>query len=173
MPSGIDWPSIRQKFEQGISQRSLAKEYGIRQATISEYATKEGWQKFSRISPIPDRITDTPLDTLDSSDSTSIANFALSDLANHLSGTPEHAKLQLTQHKLFADSFSQYVKAKLLLPSDKPIASGIDSTLLPYLTIEELAEMSEYRAKEEAILEVARSRKLESETGIRSIKKTG
>lgn len=164
----IDWPTIRAKYETGISQRTLAREYGISQAAISKRAAREQWLISPHINQV---INDNVLDANDNPEPVVIADEALTDLSHHLKGRPDQAKLQLTQHKLFADSFSQYIKIKQMLPSDKPTASGIAAELLPYLDNDQLSELASLNARQEEILETARATKLEAEQGIMSIRK--
>ncbi len=105
-----DWQQIRSEYEAGASQRSLAAKYGISQSAISQYAKSHGWLITQLITPHSDNLVDQ----------------ALADLALHLTGDPAKAKLQLNQHKLFADSFSQYMKAKLLSSQDPELPNSID-----------------------------------------------
>jgi hypothetical protein len=104
----IDWQAIQAEYEQGISQRSLAAKYNLSQPAISQYAKSHGWLITRLITPQGDNLVDQ----------------ALADLAHHLGGHPEKAKLELKEHKLFADAFSQYMKVKVLFPQEEE-SSGI------------------------------------------------
>ena len=43
----IDWNAIRAEYiGGGISQRKLAKKYGVSETTLMKKANKEGWQRF-------------------------------------------------------------------------------------------------------------------------------
>jgi transposase len=43
----IDWAAIRAEYiGGGISQRKLAKKYGVSETTLMKKANKEGWQRF-------------------------------------------------------------------------------------------------------------------------------
>ncbi len=111
-----DWVTIRTELEQGLgSQTSLAAKYGVTQQAISKRAIKDGW-----VVP-PQGIVVPP-----TTNEPTLVDQALADLALHLTGDPAKAKLQLNQHKLFADSFSQYMKAKLLSTQDQELPKSID-----------------------------------------------
>jgi hypothetical protein len=122
-----DWQAIRAEYEQGASQRSLATKYGISQAAISKRCLKEGWVIASVVMPTESVVSDNTVDQ------------ALADLAVHLTDHPERAKLQLTQHKLFADAFSSYMKAKTLAPVEEDISTYDMRDFLAHCTDEELA----------------------------------
>jgi len=113
--SHVDWQAIRSEYEHGASQKSLAAKYGITQQAISKRALKEGWVVSPLVVVVPSTTNEPAL-----------VDLALADLAIHLTGDPVKAKLQLNQHKLFADSFSQYMKAKLLSSQDQELPKGID-----------------------------------------------
>jgi len=123
-----DWQSIQRELEQGLgTQSSLAVKYGITQQAISKRAIKEGWVVSPQV-VVVSPTTDEP----------TLVDQALADLAIHLTGDPKEAKLQLNQHKLFADSFSQYMKAKVLSEQEQEqeLPKGIDWSMF---TEDELA----------------------------------
>ena len=99
-----DWTAIQRELAQGVSQRTLAAKYGLSQPAISQYAKAHGWL----ITPQGDNLVDS----------------ALADLALHLTKDRKKAKLDLKEHKLFADAFSQYMKIKVLFPQEEE-SSGI------------------------------------------------
>jgi len=99
-----DWTAIQRELAQGVSQRTLAAKYGLSQPAISQYAKAHGWL----ITPPGDNLVDS----------------ALADLALHLTKDRKKAKLDLKEHKLFADAFSQYMKIKVLFPQEEE-SSGI------------------------------------------------
>ncbi len=103
-----DWQAIRAEYEAGISQRTLAAKYGLSQPAISQYAKAHGWLITRLITPQGDNLVDS----------------ALADLALHLTKDRTKAKLDLKEHKLFADAFSQYMKLKVLFPQEEE-SSGI------------------------------------------------
>jgi len=173
----IDWSVIRQEYEQGTSLRDIVAAHGSSIATISRVARHEGWEKPPEARTVKQMKRETSVPpspvSLDSAESPqTIADLAIADLAKYLSGKEVvDAKLKLSEHKLFADSFSQYVRAKMLLPSDKPTASGIHAELLPYLSLDQLNELSELEARKEEVLAYARAEKLETEQGIKTLRK--
>src|SRR6266849_10399564 len=115
------WQQIKAEYEQGISKSTLARIHGVSRQAIQQRAHKEQWIASPLASPQPllagvqeTIVTDNLVDR------------ALADLAIHLTDDPQKAKLQLNQHKLFADSFSQYMKAKLLTPEQETAQQGVD-----------------------------------------------
>lgn len=156
-----DWQAIRAEFEQGISQRSLALKYGTTQASISRHATKEHWCITPRIIPVS--VIQETAEELSERD---LVQKALNQLAVYLDG---EGLIGLNQHKLFADALSQYIKLKMLFPSDQPTASGIAADLLPFLEMHELTRISELQEQIDALLEIASARKLEQTQNIKSI----
>ncbi len=122
-----DWQQIRSECEQGASQKSLAAKYHITQQAISKRALKEGWV----VSPQGIVVSPT-------TDQPDLVDQALADLAIHLTDHPEEAKLELKEHKLFADAFSQYMKAKLLFPTEQEIHDGL---VIPYHHLSARARM--------------------------------
>jgi len=130
-----DWQSIQRELEQGLgTQSSLAVKYGITQQAISKRAIKEGWV----VPPLGIVVSTTTNEPPPVDNEPSLVDQALADLAIHLTGDPKEAKLQLNQHKLFADSFSQYMKAKMLSEQEQEqeLPKGIDWSMF---TQEELA----------------------------------
>src|SRR5260221_869840 len=97
-----DWQAIRAEYEQGISQRTLAAKYDLSQPAISQYAKAHGWLITRLITPQGDNLVDA----------------ALADLALHLTKDRKKAQLDLKEHKLFADAFSQYMKMKQLFTQE-------------------------------------------------------
>jgi hypothetical protein len=163
----IDWPTIRFQFEHGASKNTLAGVHGVSRQAIIKRARQEGWITPLVTAPFE---TVTPPVTSQHTELTDaeIVQKALHALAVHLEG---EGLIGLNQHKLFADSLSQYLKLKMLLPSKEPTASGIAAELLPYLDNDQLAELASLNARQEEILETARAAKLEQDTGIMSIRK--
>lgn len=159
--STIDWPTIRAKYESGISQNSLAREYGISQQAISKRALKEGWVVQFVVPPTTSDNSQQPPD-----DVLSIIHTLLQKAAQHAQN-----ELDIKDIKLLADALSQFHKIKLTSPDEKPTASGIDADLLPWLDMDQLNRISELHAEIDAILELARSKKLEQEQGIKTIRK--
>lgn len=131
-----DWPAIKAEFQQGISQRSLALKYGISQAAISKRASREHWVITPVITPITHVITDNPDDP---PNLMNIVDAALNDLSNYSNGTPDLAKLTLKDHKLFSDSFTQYMKAKLTIPLEQETSAYDMRVLLSHASLEQLA----------------------------------
>lgn len=174
----IDWPSIRAHYEQGVSQRSLARKYGISQQAISKRALKESWV----VSPFPavviDNVPDNqPLET----SAAAIAEQARYVIAKAIQKMKEGTTAlgPLTEYedhkalKLLMDSLSQAHKIELTSTSDKPTESGLPADLLDYLSMADLDAISEHQKAVEAILDEARARKLETEQGIKTMRKTG
>lgn len=122
----INWTNIRAEYEQGASQRSLSTKYGVSQARISQIAKRDGWI----IAPL---IIPTQLITPDN-----IPDQGIADLANYLNGTPSNAKMLLNEHKLFADAYSQYMKAKTLAPAGEDFSAFDMREFLAGCTDEEL-----------------------------------
>ncbi len=187
MPTtSIDWPAIRAKFETGISQRTLAREFGVSQAAISKQAAKNHWVISPLFKVITDNLTDNipqPSDNQEPDTSAAAiavqARYVIAQAMQHmrqqgLTGgllDPNEGHKAL---KLLMDSLSQAHKIELTSSSDKPTASGIAADLLPYLDNEQLAELARLRDLTDDVLEVARAKKLEAEQGIKTIhKRTG
>lgn len=103
----VNWSTIKEAYEAGASQTSLARLHGISQQAISKRALKEGWVVGPVVMP-PEMVV-----------SDNLVDQALADLANYLTGDPAQAKLALKDHKLFSDAFSAYMKAKLLTPAEQ------------------------------------------------------
>lgn len=167
MPANpIDWPAIRAKYEQGIKQASLAREYGITQQAISKRALKESWVVHFVVPPTTDYNTPQPPEH-DPQDILSIIGTLLQKVAVHAQAT----ELEPKDIKLLADAISQFHKVKLTSTQDKPTASGIASDVLPYLDMAQLDRLAALQAEQETILDEARAKKLEAEQGIMSINK--
>jgi hypothetical protein len=122
----INWSNIRAEYEAGASQRSLATKYGVSQARISQIAKRDGWIIAPLIIP----------QQLISSDN--IPDQGIADLANYLNGTPGNAKMLLNEHKLFADAYTQYRKAKMLEPAGDDFSAFDMREFLAGCTDEEL-----------------------------------
>jgi hypothetical protein len=137
-----DWERVRTGYEQGISSRSLAAISGHKRSTIQSRAKAEKWEKPDGFRPPPgmlaelSEVAEKVAELAEDSDDMTVVTLALSDLAQHLTGDPAQAKLQLSQHKLFADSLSQYIKVKYTLPASGAAPVGIDWSIF---TPDELA----------------------------------
>src|SRR6266487_1348072 len=130
MQNNVDWPAIRAKFEQGLSQRSLALKYCVSQSAISQKAKKEGWVITPLIIPASDLITDKS-----DNDLLAIVQLLLKKTAEHAEGDLEPKDI-----KLLADALSQFHKIKLTLPPEEQDLSQYDlRLLLADATPEELA----------------------------------
>lgn len=167
--STIDWPAIREKFEQGISQRTLARRYGVNQASISRRANKEAWNINPRITPASERISDAlpekPPETLAE---------AVEALIQKVIVYAQRDNLEVKDVKLLADAISQFHKIRLTSPSTQQFTeSGFPADLLTYLTTDQLAEIAQHRQAMDEVLEVAKARKLEAEQGIHTLRKMG
>ncbi len=160
----VDWTAIRTHYEQGISQRSLATKYDVSQSSISRKAEKEQWRIMPRITPSSDSITDAPVELTDLSP-VEIVEKALARLATFLT---DDGLLTLNQHKLFADSLSQYIKLKLLMPGgDEQNASSYDMReFLAGCTDQELAIVR-------PVIAAVAARKQEAEEKIKPIRRIG
>ena len=147
-----DWERVKAAYEQGvISLRSLAAASGHKKSTIESRAKAGKWVKpdgfrtpptlvaevsevsevSEKVSELSDRVAENLAELSEvlengESDDMTVVTSALADLAHHLTGDPAQAKLQLNQHKLFADSLSQYVRLKYTLPASGAAPAGID-----------------------------------------------
>jgi len=128
-----DWERVKAGYEQGVlSLRSLAAASGHKRSTIQSRAKAEKWEKPDGFRPPPtllaelSEVAEKVAELAEDSDDLTVVTLALSDLAQHLTGDPAQAKLQLNQHKLFADSLSQYIKVKYTLPASGTAPAGID-----------------------------------------------
>jgi len=130
-----DWDRVRTGYEQGISLRSLAAASGHKKSTIESRAKAGKWAKpdpfrtppvlLAEVSEEVSEVSAVLAQDSDSDDMT-VVTQAMADLAHHLAGEPAQAKLQLSQHKLFADSLSQYIKVKYAIPATGTPPAGID-----------------------------------------------
>jgi predicted transcriptional regulator len=156
----IEWAEIRFQYEAGISQRTLATKYGVSQATISRRAGKENWCITERITPVSlirsdaqDKKTDVLI----------VADTLLDKVAEQAETVDDPRDI-----KNLADTLSQIHKIKLTShSSDKPTASGIPAELLPYATLDELAQL-------DSIVKAIEERKLQAEqeaAGVRPLRK--
>jgi len=105
-----DWQAIRAEYEQGASQASLARCYGISQQAISKRAKREEWMHgkavVSPLQPTTPMLVPTSVE--------SIANLGIAGLGRHLA-----TELPLRDHMLLSQSLTQYVKAKQLAPQEE------------------------------------------------------
>jgi hypothetical protein len=161
------WQEIRTKFEQGISQRTLATKYDVSQSAISQKAKKDQWVITPLI--IPQNLITPDKSPADETSDMALIEKALAQLATFLN----NGLADLRDHKLFADALSQYIKLKLISPSDKKTESGLAADMLPYFDTDQLHQWSELEEQQDAILEAVQARKLETEQGIKSIRKKG
>src|SRR5947209_7447071 len=113
-----DWSAIRQEYESGASKVALSTKHGITRQAIIKKSRKENW-----ITPLvtaPEHLVTPPVTNALPVDLTELSDLekiekALADLYRHLA----RGSLELTQHKLFADALSQYMKLKLLIPQEQ------------------------------------------------------
>jgi len=141
-----DWERVKAGYEQGISLRSLVAASGRKKSTIASRAKREKWVKpgVFRTPPVllseVDEVYEKPpevserIDEVD--DDLTIVTQAVTDLAHHLQGQADQAKLDLHAHKLFADALSQYIKLKYTIPDSGAAPAGIDWSIF---TPDELA----------------------------------
>ena len=163
--STIPWPEIYAKYAVGCSQRALSREFGIAQASISQRAKKEGWQ---RLVTIPDVIPPASTIASDNDEATSpaLAQKLLQQIASHLRSAQDEP-LTPNAIKLLADSLSIVFKIEQVSHlNEQPTESRLPSELLAFLTDAQLGEISRAQMEIEKILDQARARKLQDETGI-------
>jgi hypothetical protein len=156
------WAQVRKDYEAGMSQRSLSLKYGIAQPVISRRARAEHWIVTIR----PETLLTAANADLSESDediTAKLVNLAVSDLAKHMNGQGNQAKLNLKEIKLLMDSLSQAHKILLTLPGGKVVEPGVPAELLKYLTMEQLKELAEIEAEMEAMFEKAKAAKLAEE----------
>ena len=163
MPNLIDWPAIRAKYATGIPQASLAREYGVTQQAISKRALKEGWVVEHVVPPTTDSQPAQPAKH-DPQNILNIIAVLLEKVAQHA----DQQNIEPKDIKLLADAISQFHKIRLTSPENTSSESGLPSDLLRFLTADELSQVSTWQSHIEAMLEVARERKLESE-GIKTV----
>ncbi|SRR6266567_316781 len=160
MPN-VDWPSIRQEYEQGFSQRSLALKYSVSQAAISKKANKEKWVITPVITPSPKVVSDNQ--EIDTSNIPALVEAALRNLAKL---DPENF-LTLNEHKLFADALNQYNKIKLTLPQEDQSSSYLDlREFLASCTPEELTVVN-------PVIKAVAARKQEQDDKVKPIRRLG
>jgi hypothetical protein len=129
----VDWTAIRSGFEQGASQRSLAREFGVTQPTISERAKKEGWQHTTN--PLPIIPLSEPISDRETHDLLSVVSTLLQKVALHA-----QSNLEPKDIKLLADALSQFHKIKITTPQQDQDFSAFDMReFLAECTDEELA----------------------------------
>src|SRR6266702_81686 len=154
-----DWSAIRQEYESGISQRSLATKYNISQAAISKKASKERWVIVPVIIPQNQVISDNSSELPE----LEIVQKALNHLATFLDGD---GLIGLNQHKLFADALCQYIKLKLIIPTEQENSPYDLRDVLRYCTDEELAII-------EPIIKAANGRKEAEASKVKPIRRAG
>lgn len=157
-----DWPTIRADYEQGISQNSLAIKHHISQQAISKRVRKEGWITRLVVPPTTSYNIQQPADE---QSELAIVEKALRHLATFLDGDGLET---LHSHKLFADALSQYIKLKMILPSEQ----GQQET--PYDMREFLSSCTDEELSiVRSILAAVADRKQLEEEKIRPIRKIG
>jgi hypothetical protein len=97
-----DWEAIKKDFEDGLSLRTLSAKYDVGKSTIADRSNAGHWQRTE-----PGHIPDIPYTPLPEQD-TEIAGLA-KQMVGQLA-TIAQTPLELKEHKLFADSLSQYHK---------------------------------------------------------------
>ena len=109
--SRAQWEDIREQYEAGASQASLAKEHTVSQQAISKRAKREHWVHGQAVvTPLQPTTPFPP-----PGDVESIANLGIAGLGRHLA-----TELPLREHMLLSQSLTQYVKAKTLAPQEAP-----------------------------------------------------
>lgn len=124
MANNTDWQAMRADYEQGMSLRALAAKYGISKTYIIEKRDREQWNR----PPTTDRPTTVPMRLPSSytpppapAGAIAIARAGLRLLGNNVNVQ----SLTLTEHKLLADSLSQYVKVLVTAPAEDESDQGI------------------------------------------------
>ena len=127
----VDWDAIRADYEAGkMSLRRLALFYGVSKTYLIERRDKENWRKPTTDRPPTDHIvkpassrarsekkepTTPPLTRPAPRAALEIARSGLALLGQCV----DVESLTLTEHKLVADSLSQYVKVLVTAPPDE------------------------------------------------------
>ncbi len=107
-----EWETIREEYEQGASQASLAKRYGVSRKAVQNHIIKEGWIVAGGVTPATMRPMLLPIPT----DATTIARIGLSQLARHLQAD---SLLEIKDHKSLSDALAQYVKVLVTAPQQE------------------------------------------------------
>jgi len=110
--SRAQWEDIREEYEGGASQASLAKRYGVSRKAVQNHITKEGWTVAGGVTPATMRPMLLPIPT----DATTIARIGLSQLARHLQ---TDSLLEIKDHKSLSDALAQYVKVLVTAPQQE------------------------------------------------------
>src|SRR6266699_5405225 len=111
--SRAQWEDIREEYEGGTSQASLAKRYGVSRKAVQNHITKECWTVAGGVTPATMRPMLLPIPT----DATTIARIGLSQLARHLQ---TDSLLEIRDHKSLSDALAQYVKVLVTAPQEQP-----------------------------------------------------
>ena len=110
--SRAQWEDIREEYEGGTSQASLAKRYGVSRKAVQNHIIKEGWTVAGGVTPATMRPMLLPIPT----DATTIARIGLSQLARHLQ---TDSLLEIKDHKSLSDALAQYVKVLVTAPQQE------------------------------------------------------
>ena len=150
-----DWSAIRQAYEQGVSQHTLARQHGISQPAISKRARKEGWVIKQVIPPVLDNALDNPgPETVD------LAKLVLRGLARYA-----EQSLDLKEYKLLTDSLSQLHKI-IVLSQPAGQTNPLQGLDLSQLTDTELLQI-------ESIMRQVEARKVADDEKIIPLRRQG
>src|SRR6266567_6263292 len=107
-----DWQQVRSEYEQGASQASLDRRFGVSRKAVQNHIAKEHWQVAEDVAgaTIPPLMLPIPSDAL------TIARFGLSQLARHLQ---TDSLLEIRDHKSLSDALAQYVKVLVTAPQQE------------------------------------------------------
>ncbi len=135
MHHDIDWPSIKNDYEQGMSLRSLSTHYGPGKSTIHERALAEQWTR-PDVTRTPDiqtrRTSDKKERTSPRTESeqppdpttVGLARVAIGQLSD-IAKVP----MDLKEHTLFAQALSQYNKVIVTAPQEQELPRGVDFSI--------------------------------------------
>lgn len=183
-----DWQAIRHDYESGLSLRTLAAKYNVKKSTIYDHVQAENWQKPDRTpagqpdTKVPENRTprpateEAPLEADSEENPTAtLARGMVKQLAAIVQrATIAEEPLDLREHKLFADSLSQYHKIIVTDASSTAGQPGQPSAqdervLLALLNKEEWEEYERHQAGMQRLLDVARERQDSKVTPLRKV----
>jgi hypothetical protein len=156
-----DWQSIREEWELGISERTLATKYSVPKTTLHDRAKTEKWIRmlptgFRPTPPTTKAVVETPISTVNTA-------RLLHEVIHRLA---QSEIMDERMVKLLADALSQVHKIQMTAPTKQETSPYDLRTLLSYCTEEE-------REIVKPIFAAATARKQEEEEKIKPIRRTG